>query len=103
MGVVIDITEHNFNREVLESKKAVLLVFYIEECTPCKMLEPILEQVALEEPNIKVARVNAESILSIVKLYDIKTVPTLMVIKNGAVVNRVSGVKSRMFILSMIR
>lgn len=99
---VIKITKENFQTEVLESDKVVLVDFYADWCGPCKMLSPIVEQLAEERTDIKVGKVNIDEQQELAVQYRIMTIPTLLVFKDGEAAERSSGLVSQDEILEMI-
>ncbi|MGN0165168.1 MAG: thioredoxin [Lachnospiraceae bacterium] len=92
---VIDITEKNYESEVLESDKTVLLDFWAEWCGPCSMLSPIVHEFAVENSNIKVGKVNVDEEGDLASKFRIFSIPTLVVLKNGQEVKRSIGVISK--------
>lgn len=100
---VLEITSNNFEKEVLESEKTVLVDFYADWCGPCKMLSPIVEQVAEENENIKVCRVNIDEEQDLAVEYGIMSIPTLVVIKNGEEEKRSVGVVEKEEIVEMVK
>ena len=88
---VVKVTESNFN-EILDSGKTVLLDFYAEWCGPCKMVSPIVDQISEENPDIIVGKIDVDDQQEIAEKYGILSIPTLVVIKNGEVVNKGTGV-----------
>ena len=99
---VLTITKDNFEAEVLNSEKPVLLDFWATWCGPCRMVAPILEEIAGERPDIKVCKVDIDEHPELAWEYQIRTVPTLLVIEDGEVQNRSSGVKPKGKILEML-
>lgn len=100
---VIKVTSKNFNQEVLESEKPVLIDFYADWCGPCKMLSPIVDQVAKENKDIKVVKINIDETQDIAVKYQIMSIPTLVVIKNGEETNRSVGVIDKSEILELLK
>ena len=88
----LNITLENFESEVLKSDKPVLVDFWATWCGPCRMLLPIIEEIASEEHDFKVGKINADEQPELVNQFKIRTIPTLMVFKNGEVVNKHTGV-----------
>ena len=88
---VVKVTESNFN-EILDSGKTVLLDFYAEWCGPCKMVSPIVDQISEENPDIIVGKIDVDDQQEIAEKYRIMSIPTLVVIKNGEVANKGTGV-----------
>ena len=101
--MVIEINNENFEQEVLKSNKTVLIDFYAEWCGPCQMLSPIVEQVAQENDNIKVVKVNVDENQSLAVEFGIKAIPTLIVIKEGKEANRAVGMLSKAELLELIK
>ena len=97
-----NVTLENFDQEVLRSDKTVLLDFWATWCGPCRMVAPILEEIAAERPDIKVCKVNVDEQPELASRYRIMSIPTLMVVKNGQVVNQAVGSRPKSQILSML-
>lgn len=100
---VLDVTNSNFEEEVLQSKETVLVDFYADWCGPCQMLSPIVDEVANEREDIKVCRINVDNEQDLAIKYDVMSIPTLVVIKNGEEVNRTVGLVDKNEILDMIK
>ena len=100
---VLDVTNSNFEEEVLKSEKTVLVDFYADWCGPCQMLSPIVDEVANEITDIKVCRINVDNEQDLAIKYDVMSIPTLVVIKNGEEVNRTVGLVDKSEILDMIK
>lgn len=92
---VIKITEENFANEVLNSDKPVLLDFYADWCAPCRMLGPVVSKFASEHSNIKVGKINVDEQSELAQEFQVMSIPTLVVIKNGKIVNQSTGFISR--------
>ena len=92
---IIEINKENYKKEVLECEKAVLIDFYANWCGPCRMLRPILEEVAIENNNIKFASVNVDEESELAKEYNIFSIPCLIIIKEGKEVKRNTGLVSK--------
>ena len=99
---VININKNNFQSEVLNSEKKVLLDFWAPWCGPCRMVVPIVEEIADERPDIKVGKVNVDEEAELASRFDIMSIPTLVVIENGKIVNQTMGAKPKEAILSML-
>lgn len=100
---VLDVTNTNFEEEVLKSKETVLVDFYADWCGPCQMLSPIVDEVANEREDIKFCRINVDNEQDLAIKYDVMSIPTLVVIKNGQEVNRTIGLVDKNEILDMIK
>lgn len=97
------ITKHNFKEEVLEKEGTVLVDFWASWCGPCRMLSPIVDQVAKEvEDQAVVAKVNIDEQPELAEALGIMSIPTLMVFKNGKNVEKSVGLKSKSAILGMV-
>lgn len=99
---VITITAENFEKEVLNSDKPVLADFNADWCGPCKMLAPIVHELADENPNIKVVSINIDDESDLAGDYDVNAIPCLVLFKNGAEVDRSVGFKPKDDILEFI-
>ena len=100
---VLKVTSANFEDEVLKSDKTVLIDFYADWCGPCKMLSPIIESVANENEDIKVVKIDVDNAQDLAIKYQIYSIPTIVVIKNGEETNRSVGIASKSQILEMVK
>lgn len=98
----LNISKNNFSKEVINSDKPVLLDFWASWCTPCQMIAPTIEAIAEERSDIKVGKVNVDIEPELAGQFGIMSIPTLLVIKGGKLVNKSLGVKSKDEILAML-
>lgn len=98
----LKITKENFEKEVLNSDKPVLLDFWAAWCTPCKMVSPIVEEIAGEVTHAKVGKVNIDEQPELAAAFNVMSIPTLAVMKNGKVVNSIVGARPKSAILKML-
>ena len=97
----ININKNNFQNEIMDSEKTVLLDFWASWCAPCRMVVPIIEEIAGERPDIKVGKINVDEQPELASEFGIMSIPTLVVMKNGKTVQQVSGERSKNAILEM--
>ena len=100
---VMNVTSTNFQDEVLNSDKIVLIDFYADWCGPCKAYSPIVESVASENEDIKVVKINVDNAQDIAIKYQVMSIPTTVVIKNGQEVNRAVGMMSKSDLVEMVK
>ena len=98
----ININKNNFQNEVVNSDKPVLLDFWAPWCAPCRMVVPIIEEIASERPDIKVGKINVDEQPELASKFGIMSIPTLVVMKNGKIVTKVSGARPKKAILEML-
>ena len=98
----ININKNNFQSEVLNSEKKVLLDFWAPWCGPCRMVVPIVEEIADERPDIKVGKINVDEEVELASQFGIMSIPTLVVIEKGKIVNQVMGARPKEAILGML-
>ena len=98
---VIRVNNSNFE-EIKNSDKPVLLDFYADWCGPCRMVLPLVHEIADENPQYVVGKINVDEEMELASQFGVSTIPTLVVIKNGEVVNRSSGAKPKAQILAML-
>ncbi len=98
----VNITKNNFQSEVMSSDKTVLLDFWAPWCGPCRMVVPIVEEIAGERPDIKVGKINVDEEPELAGQFRVMSIPTLVVMKDGKVVNQAVGARSKSAILGML-
>jgi thioredoxin 1 len=102
MMAVLTITNENFETEVLQADKPVLLDFWASWCGPCRMVSPIVDQIAEERTDIKVGKINVDEQGDLAQQFGVMSIPTLIVMKNGKVVNRAVGAMPKANILALL-
>ena len=99
---VITITKENFQSEVVQSDKPVLLDFWATWCGPCRMVSPIVDQIADERSDIKVGKINADEQPELAQQFRIISIPTLVVMKDGQIANKAVGAMPKEEILALL-
>ncbi len=99
---VIKITKDNFQKEAVENSKTVLLDFWAEWCGPCRMLSPIVDEIAEERSDIAVGKVNVDEEPELAASFQVTSIPTLVVMKGGQVVNRALGARPKQQVLDLL-
>ena len=99
---VLHVNKNDFESVVKESTKTVLVDFWASWCGPCRMIAPVLEEVAAERPDVKVCKVNVDEEQELAISYGVSSIPTLLVFKNGQVVNKSIGAVPKAKILQML-
>ena len=99
---VVHITNSNFEEEVLRSDKPVLVDFWASWCGPCRMVGPIIEEIAAERSDIKVCKVNVDEQPELAGQFGVMSIPTLVVMKNGRIVSQSVGARPKSAILAML-
>ena len=102
MANVINVNNNTFHQEVILSDRKVLLDFCAPWCGPCRMVSPLLEQIASERPDIKVVKVNVDEEFDLASQYRVMSIPTLMVMEHGQILNKSSGARPKGQILAML-
>lgn len=100
---VLTITKNNFESEVVNSDKPVLLDFWAAWCGPCRMVSPTVDQIASEYSDIKVGKINVDEQPELAQAFRVMSIPTLIVMKDGKVSNSAIGVQPKQSILNMIK
>ena len=98
----ININKNNFQSEVLNSEKKVLLDFWAPWCGPCRMVVPMVEEIAKERPDIKVGKINVDENPELASQFGIMSIPTLVVMENGKIINQAMGARPKNAILAML-
>lgn len=98
----VHVNNDNYQKEVLQSEQTVLLDFWADWCGPCRMVAPILDEIAAERSDIKIVKINVEEAPELATQYRIGSIPTLIVMRQGTVVNRAIGARSKNQILDLL-
>ena len=98
----ISVNKNNFNQEVLNSDKPVLMDFWAPWCGPCRIIVPLVEEIAKERSDIKVVKINVDEEQELAMQFGVMSIPTLVVMKNGKIVNQVTGARPKAQILAML-
>ena len=99
---VIEVNKDNFQKEVLESEKTVLVDFWADWCGPCRMLSPLVDQIAEEKTDIKVCKINVDDNHELAAQFKVMSIPTLIIFKEGKEVNRSLGAVPKNQILALL-
>ena len=101
---VLKITNENFENEVLNSEKTVIVDFYADWCGPCKMMSPIIDKIAEElGETVKVGKVNSDENMELAEKYEIMSIPTIMIFKNGNLNQKFIGITDKTTILEAVK
>ena len=99
---VIHINKSNFQNEVLNSEKPILLDFWASWCGPCRMVSPIVDEIAAERGDIKVGKVNVDEQPDLAAQFGVMSIPTLLVFQNGRLVNQAVGARPKSGVLALL-
>ena len=99
---VLNITKENFENEVVKSEKVVLLDFFASWCGPCRMVSPVIDEIAEENEHIVVGKVDVDAQTELAAKFQVYSIPTLVVLKDGKVLKQSTGAKSKAQILGML-
>lgn len=99
----ISINKNNFHEEVLNSEKSVLIDFFADWCGPCQRVLPVIDEIARENPDIKVGKINVDEQPELASRFRVYTIPALFVFKNGQITQQAIGVQSKQKLLAMVK
>ena len=102
MMAALNINRENFHEEVMNSDKKVLLDFWAPWCGPCRMVVPLVEEIAVERPDIKVGKINVDEEQELAIQFGVMSIPTLVVMENGKIINKSLGAKPKKAILNLL-
>lgn len=100
---VVTITKENFEQEVLKATKPVLVDFWASWCGPCRMVSPIVDEIAAENATIKVGKINVDEQPELAQRFGVMSIPTLLVFRNGQVANQAVGARSKAALLDLVK
>ena len=98
----VNINKHNFHQEVLDADRPVLLDFWAPWCAPCRMVMPVVEEIARENEHVKVGKINIDEEPELANRFKVYSIPTLVVMKDGQVVQQAVGARPKQAILDML-
>jgi thioredoxin 1 len=99
---VISINKTNYEKEVLNSDKKVLLDFYADWCGPCRMVAPVVDEIAKEHPEYKIGKVNVDEQPELASSFGVMSIPSIFVLEGGKVIKKALGARSKTELLSML-
>lgn len=99
---VVTVTRENFQKEVIESKKPVLLDFWASWCGPCRMVSPMIDEIAGERPEVKVGKINVDEQRELASAFQVMSIPTIVVMKDGKVTAQAVGARPKNQIMTML-
>ncbi len=99
---VINVTKNNYKNEIVESDKPVLLDFWASWCGPCRMVSPIIDEIAGETADVKVGKVNVDEEPELARAFGVMSIPTLVVMKDGKIVKKSTGARPKAAIMDML-
>ena len=98
----MNIDKYNFENEVMNSDKPVLLDFWASWCGPCRMVSPVIDEIAGERSDIKVGKINVDEQPELARQFGVMSIPTLIVMKNGQIVSKAAGARPKNAILALL-
>ena len=98
----MNIDKYNFENEVMNSHKPVLLDFWASWCGPCRMVSPVIDEIAGERSDIKVGKINVDEQPELARQFGVMSIPTLIVMKNGQIVSKAAGARPKNAILALL-
>lgn len=93
--MITNITKENFDKEVMQAEGTVLIDFWAAWCGPCRMIAPAVEKIAEEHPEVKVCKINIDDEQELAIRHGVMSIPTIMVVKNGEIVNTAVGLRPK--------
>ena len=93
--MITNVTKENFDKEVMQAEGTVLIYFWAAWCGPCRMIDPAVEKIAEEHPEVKVCKINIDDEQELAIRHGVMSIPTLMVVKNGEIVNTAVGLRPK--------
>ena len=100
---IVKLTTENFEQEVLQSDRTVLVDFYADWCGPCKMMSPVIDEIAAERADVKVGKLHIDEEMEVAQKYGVMSIPTFIVFKNGEAVQKDMGAKPKAAVLEMLK